>query len=276
MSKHFGKFATEAQYTAGLSSLDFPNVSLVEQTGNIHYSVAVGPKQIWDAAFGDILFYDVDGDTLITFSDEEYNTTDYPVAKFEPIGVCIYDKASYEGNNAVFMSLKWMDCNNPNTGNYQKQGTRLGNPNVNFKTTLSTDFGSQQYVDTKNLNNKVKSISNDYTGTIYNNSDEGNFPAFMCCWRFAPNGTSAGDWYLPSYYDLYKYFQNYSYISTILTSINTKTNYNFYVNYEQWVLTESIDNTENYALRTYPRFSLYSKTQTNSTRAVYFAGPAEL
>lgn len=224
MSKYLGKFMTEAQYTEGLSSLDFPNVSLVEQTGKVHYSVAIGPKKIWDAAFGDILFYDVDGDTLINLPDEEYNTTDFPKNKFEPIGVCIYDKASYEGNNAVFMSLKWMKVLSPVSGSTTGDlMCMFGFNNVDLSSSIP-GINSTSYIDTKFLNNELKKlVTVDWSGkNINTNSNNGSSPASECCWRFCTNGTESGNWYLPTQYDLTKYKNNYSTINTIITNIKTK------------------------------------------------------
>lgn len=46
-------------------------------------------------------------------------------------------------------------------------------------------------------------ITADISGsTITNNHDAGNYPAASCCLRFHTVGTSAGDWYLPSIYEL--------------------------------------------------------------------------
>ena len=120
-SRYFGLFQTEAQYEAGITSMDFPNVSLVEQTGNVHYSVAVGPKELWDADFGDIIIASSDFMTYI--KPETYNLNDYPLSSFEPIAVCIYDRASRNDNKAVLMSTKLAAYTTPFKG--------VGNPSNN-------------------------------------------------------------------------------------------------------------------------------------------------
>jgi hypothetical protein len=81
MSKYLTIFNTESQWQAAQDSLDYPNVSLIDTTGDLKYAVYPG-KEIVNAYFGDILFYDVDGNTLLNLSDEEYNTTDFPTSKF--------------------------------------------------------------------------------------------------------------------------------------------------------------------------------------------------
>lgn len=116
MSKHFGKFITEAQYTAGLSSLDFPNVSLVEQTGNVHYSVCFYPKTLFSANFGDVLLYDISGQDFLVIDPYDYNTTDFPTSSYEPIAICIFEENTYAPGKILYMSLKWMNRISPNNG----------------------------------------------------------------------------------------------------------------------------------------------------------------
>jgi hypothetical protein len=38
----------------------------------------------------------------------------------------------------------------------------------------------------------------DWSGTITNDSNAGNYPAACCCRRFSTIGTNPGDWYLPA------------------------------------------------------------------------------
>ncbi len=57
MSKYLTIFATESQYQAAKDNLDYPNVSLIDTTGDLHYVTYPG-KEIADAAFGDIILAD--------------------------------------------------------------------------------------------------------------------------------------------------------------------------------------------------------------------------
>jgi hypothetical protein len=71
-------------------------------------------------------------------------------------------------------------------------------------------------------------VTEDYSGTsISNNYGNGQSPAFCSCWRFKTVGTSEGDWYFPSYYDMTKYQQNYTTINNILTNIKTVAGSNY-------------------------------------------------
>lgn len=62
-------------------------------------------------------------------------------------------------------------------------------------------------------------ITADISGsTIANNHDAGNYPAASCCLRFHTIGTSAGDWYLPSIYELLALYERNKVIKLSLAS----------------------------------------------------------
>jgi len=62
-------------------------------------------------------------------------------------------------------------------------------------------------------------ITADISGsTIANNHDAGNYPAASCCLRFHTVGTSAGDWYLPSIYELLALYERNKVIKLGLAS----------------------------------------------------------
>lgn len=104
MSKYLSVFQTESQYNAAADSLDYPHVSLIDTTGDLKYATYPG-KDIANADFGDIIMADVATNKLFNIKDSEYNLTDYPLADYKPIAVCIYDKASNANNEAVFMAV---------------------------------------------------------------------------------------------------------------------------------------------------------------------------
>lgn len=108
MSKHFSIFSTEAQYDAAKDSLDYPHVSLIDTTGDLHYCTYIGQKVI-DAPFGSILMGEVSTDELFYIDNSEYNLTDYPLESYKPIAVCIYDRVSNANDQAVFLAVQWAD-----------------------------------------------------------------------------------------------------------------------------------------------------------------------
>ena len=126
MSKHFSIFQTDSQYQAAKDNLDYPNVSLIDTTGDLHYAKYTG-KEVVNAPFGSILMADVANNKLFYIEESaDYNLTDYPAAQFEPIGVCIRDKESDEGGRAVFISMKYMDYTHPDAGSYDKVNAQYG------------------------------------------------------------------------------------------------------------------------------------------------------
>ena len=68
-----------------------------------------------------------------------------------------------------------------------------------FLKTISEDYTNGK----PNTELIAAAITADISGdAITNSSDPGNYPAASCCLRFHTVGTSAGDWYLPSIYEL--------------------------------------------------------------------------
>ena len=243
MSKYFSLFNTEAQYQAAKDTLDYPNVSLIDTTGDLHYSKYVG-QEVADAPFGSILMADVATDKLFYIDNSEYNLTDYPFADFKPIAVCIYDKASNANNEAVFMSVQWMDYTDLGHGKPSNDKRNWwGFNNVNLSATVPgiRDKGTQ-HISSLVINTAMRPlVTVDYSGTsIPNSANDGESPAFCVSWRYSTPGTSEGEWYLPSYYDLMKYQQNYASINSVLTNIKTiaGSSYLSKVNDVQWVAAE--------------------------------------
>ena len=207
MSKYLTIFNTEAQWQAAQETLDYPNVSLIDTTGDLHYSTYNG-KEVADAPFGSILMADVATNKLFYILDSEYNLTDYPFADYKPIAVCIYDKASNANNEAVFMAVQWADYTDLGTPKASAKTMSWGFNNVNLSAKVPDirDKGTN-HISSVSINNSVKPlITKDYSGTsITDTYGDGESSAFCSAWRFKTVGTSESDWYLPSYYDVMKY-----------------------------------------------------------------------
>ena len=222
MSKHFSLFQTEAQWQAAQDTLDYPNVSLIDTTGALHYATYTG-KEVADAPFGSILMADVATNKLFYIEDSaDYNLTDYPFADYKPIAVCIYDKESNANNEAVFMSVQWVDYTALGQGKPSNIKIAWGFNAVDMSAKIAEirDKGTN-HISSRVINDAMKPlVTVDYSGTsIPNNSGDGESPAFCCCWRYSTPGTSEGEWYLPSYYDMMKYKQNYAGINAVITNI---------------------------------------------------------
>lgn len=92
MNKHISSFATNADFTAASNNINYPSVSLIEQTAEIKYSEFPG-QNINDASLGDSLIYDTSEGYLMTVKYDDLNSNDYPFARYKAVGVCIKELA---------------------------------------------------------------------------------------------------------------------------------------------------------------------------------------
>lgn len=118
-------------------------------------------------------------------------------------------------------------------------------------------------------------VTMDYSGTsIPNNYGNGQAPAFCVCWRYKTIGTNEGDWMLPTAYDLSKYKDNKSTITTVLTNIKTVAGSSYlndvdYSIFRQWTANESSTSQTNYATALYgTSFTNEQKSGTSNTVVV--------
>ena len=208
-------------------------------------TLQVNGQTVWEqksgidsAAFGDILFYDVQNDCLITRSNDDYDINEMPLTDYEPIGVCVWDKASHAVGKTVFMSVKLMTPYYPQNGSvstFAGNNTKSASLYYGFKNyDLSQDIPnirSMSYVDTAAINDAMMQLVtyNWWSGnTLVRNETVGYAPAWEACWRFSPPGTTPssggnrGDWLLPTVYDMQKFSDNYQDILDVLTAISNK------------------------------------------------------
>lgn len=230
-NKYLTSFNTLAEYEA--ANLELPNVSLIKTTGEIKY------KDIYaGAVLGDILMYDVANQKLVSTIGAEWNTTIYPIAEYEPIAINIYPASETSDGKGRWMSLKWLS-NTSATGSATSVNLLWGNNGDNLTSKDQTLFNGRENTD------KALALAD---GT--SNNTQAAFPIFYAANIFHTNGTSAGDWYVPSYKELDLYQQNYADINTKITAIKTasSTIVNT-VNTEQWSSTEAKANNRSWSFR---------------------------
>lgn len=219
-NKYLTSFNTLAEYEA--ASLELPNVSLIKSTGEIKY------KNIYaGAVLGDILMYDVANQKLVSTIGGEWNTTTYPIAEYEPIAINIYPASQTSDGKGRWMSLKWLS-NTSATGSATSVDLMWGNYGDNLTSKDQTLFNGRENT------NKALALADGTSGNT-----KAAFPIFYAANIFHTNGTSAGDWYVPSYKELSLYQQNYADINTKITAIKTASSAIVNtVNYRQWTSTE--------------------------------------
>lgn len=227
MAKYLTEFNTYAEYSA--ATLNLPNVSLIKSTGKVYY------KNIFaGASLGDILMWDnVNGKLVATFGGN-WDSTTYPIAQYEPIAINVYPADQASDGKSRFMALKWAS-NSSALGSASKVNLMWG-PN-------STTEGDITSTNQKALNGRAntdKAVAA-MPGTSGNTQAE--YPIFYAVNQFYTNGTSAGDWYVPSKGELSLYQANYSDINSKITAIkNASSSIVNTVNDIQWSSTEYVTN----------------------------------
>lgn len=223
MSKNYlTTFNTLAEYQAA-TNLDIPNVSLIKADGSIKY------KNIFaGAVLGDILMWDNVNNKFVLTMEGNWDATTYPISQYEPIAINVYPADQTSDGKTRFMALKWAS-NTSDTGSTSNVGLMWGNNGDNLTSKDQTLFNGRENTD------KALALAD---GTTANT--QAAFAAFAAVNRFRTNGTSAGDWYVPSYKELSLYQQNYADINAKITAIkNASSSIVNTVNYYQWSSTES-------------------------------------
>ena len=249
-NKYLTSFNTLAEYEA--ASLELPNVSLIKSTGEIKY------KNIYaGAVLGDILMYDVANQKLVSTIGGEWNTTTYPIAEYEPIAINIYPASQTSDRKGRWMSLKWLS-NTSATGSASSVKLIWGNNGDNLTSKDKTLFNGRENT------NKALALAD---GTSDNT--QAAFPIFYAANIFHTNGTSAGDWYVPSYKELSLYQANYADINTKITAIKTASSAIVNtVDETQWTSTEGSDGHYSWRLKTEGFWSYDFRINNCSCRAV--------
>ena len=221
MANYLTSFDTYAAYTAA-TNLDLPNVSLIKSTGKVYY------KNIFaGASLGDILMWDVANQKLITTYLGNWDLTIYPIAQYEPIAINVYPAAQASDGKSRYMALRWAS-NTSDTGSTSYVDLVWGNNGENLTSKDQTSLNGRENTD------KALTLAD---GTTANT--QAAFAAFAAVNRFRTNGTSAGDWYVPSIGELSLYKNNYNDINTKIQAIkNASSSIVNTVNYFQFSSTE--------------------------------------
>ena len=228
MAKYLTEFNTYAEYQA--ATLSLPNVSLIKSTGKVYY------KNLFaGASLGDILMWDNVNNQLVTTFGGNWDSTTYPIAQYEPIAINIYPAGQASDGKSRYMALRWAS-NASDTGSTSNVGLMWGNNSTN-----AGDITSKDQTALNGMENTDKALAL-ADGTTANT--QAAFAAFAAANRFRTNGTSAGDWYLPSKGELSLYKDNYTSINANITAIkNTSSSIVNTVNASMWSSTENYSNS---------------------------------
>lgn len=193
MAKYIGTYANENAIASALTAdeLSRPFVALANDTKRVYYGEYADIAQV-----GDIVVYDSARTSLRFIHFADYNTTTYPTASYEPVGVVCEDQViSLAGSKSdvKMLSLNWMDKENPDTGNASRQNLEWGDTSVTTNAASTTDGKANTEL--------VLTFATGQNGwhtasTISYTDGERMFPLFECAWRYHTNGTNQGDWYI--------------------------------------------------------------------------------
>lgn len=209
MSKYITHFQTEAAYNTALPTLDLPNVSLVDELGEVHYH-----RALYGAHAGDIALYDVAEGQKIVVTAADWNLTTYPTASYPIIGVVVADETV-------------AGCKVMSTFCVGTDGTPSSTDTKYAWENTAIDWGLTKYSTDSDVLNDMNGKTN--TATIIaaikaydlaHSTDNitGNIPDVIQ--KYAPTGTNPGDWYIPSCGESHKVSEN----KTVLTATFNKIN----------------------------------------------------
>lgn len=230
MANYLTSFDTYAAYTA--ATVDLPNVSLIKDDGSVYY------KNIYaGASLGDILMWDVANQKLITTYNGNWDSTTYPIAEYEPIAINIYPADQASDGKSRYMALKWAS-NASALGDASIVGLAWGEYSTTAGDITSTD---ETELNGRANTDKVVAIMPNTSGNT-----EAEYPIFYAVNQFYTNGTSAGDWYVPSKGELSLYYANYADINAKIEAIkNASSSIVNTINEYQWTSTEYEYNIKN-------------------------------
>ena len=175
-------------------------------------------------AIADILYSTSDGKLTL---DSQTNSVDNT-----PIAICVIPEVTENFKNgddsagavktARFVSLNYMNCDTPTTGNKDTQTMYFGN----YDTTIGNVKGwthEKAYIggkwNTQQCLSKAINQDQNICDGVTNTSGTGYCAPACCCVAYSTPGTKSGDWYLPMPGELYQIYANKTAINEKRTAI---------------------------------------------------------
>ena len=175
-------------------------------------------------AVADVLYSTADGKLTL---DAQTNSVDNT-----PIAICVIPEVTENFKNgdnsegavktARFVSLNYMNCDTPTTGNKDPQGIVFGNYGTTIGNvkggTDKTSYIGGKWNTQQCLSKATKQDQNICDGVTNNSGTDYCAPA-CCCVAYSTLGTKSGDWYLPMPGELYQIYANKTSIDEKRTAI---------------------------------------------------------
>ena len=197
-------------------------------------------------AVADVLYSTADGKLTLDAQTNSVNNT--------PIAICVIPEVTENFKNgddstgavktARFVSLNYMNCDTPTTGNKDTQTIYFGNYDTTIGNvkggTNSTAYIGGKWNTQQCLSKAINQDQNICGKSITNNYTTGYCAPACCCVAYSTPGTKSGDWYLPSIGELYQIYANKTVINEKRTAIKGSGFYDDYY----WSSRESSSNRE--------------------------------
>ena len=169
----------------------------------------------------DILYSTVDGKLTL---DAQTNSVDNT-----PIAICVIPEVTENFKNgdnsegavktARFVSLNYMNCDTPTTGNKDTQFMMFGDVIGNVKGGNDETAYIGGKWNTQQCLSKATNQDQNICDGVTNNSGNGYCAPACCCVAYSTPGTKSGDWYLPMPGELYQIYANKTAIDEKRTAI---------------------------------------------------------
>jgi len=212
-----------------------------------------------ESVLGDVLMWDNVKNKLLTTVNGEWDSTTYPINRYEPIAINIYPASQASDGKNRFMALKWASTASA-LGSARKVNLVWGKDSTKAGDITSTEVSS---LNGRENTDKVVAIM---PGTSGNTQAE--YPIFYAVNQFYTNGTSAGDWFVPSRGELLLYRKDYSSINNKITAIKSASSSIVdTVNGSQVTSTE-YQTTNVYSIDDSGKFETYTRGSTYGVRGV--------
>lgn len=255
MSKYITHFQTESEYQTALPTIELPNVSLVDELGEVHYH-----RALYGANAGDICLYDVAEGQKFFVTANNWNLTSYPTASYPIVGIAIADE-SVTGVTLVstfFMAADGSATRTSTILKWQDVFFDWGLTKYTSENEAKTDFNGK--TNTSTIINAIKAYdlahsTDNLTGHIGGAIQE-----------FYVTGTNKGDWYVGAAGEV-------AYFVTNKTKLNATFN-KIYSQQYSLITGDSIANNESratsteYSNQTYWRLGNYSSGFGTSQKSV--------
>ena len=177
---------------------------------------------------GDILYATANGKLTL---DAQTNIGSAIVIN-KPIAICVIPEVTENFKNgddstgavktARFVSLNYMNCDTPTTGDtvghyilFGNNGTTIGN--VKGGTDATAYIGGKW--NTQKCLHACTKENKDLTNGVSNSYDPGYCAPACCCVAYSTPGTKPGDWYLPMPGELYQIYANKTAINEKRTTL---------------------------------------------------------